>query len=140
MWTSASHAPSKALVAFAAFAGIAASEPAFSGMWGAGDTLLVIDSQGGRLQTGCTLVQFAPIRPDRDGRFTTSAQVKQINLAPPVSAGETDDALPESPGTAATLAGQASGRTLNVTLSVEGQAPRALALVLGQRGMPARCL
>jgi hypothetical protein len=140
MWTSASRAPSKALIALAALAGVAAGEPAFSGMWGAGDTLLVIDSQGGRLQTGCTLVRFAPINPDKDGRFATAAQVQQISLSPPVSAGEADDALPEMAGKAATLAGQASGGTLNVTLTVEGQAPRALALTLGQRGTPARCL
>jgi hypothetical protein len=140
MWTSASRAPSKALIALAALAGIAAGEPAFSGMWGAGDTLLVIDSQGGRLQVGCTLVRFAPVRPDETGRFTTSALVEQISLAPPVGAGETDDALPETAGKPATLAGLASGGTLNVTLTVEGQAPRALALTLGQRGTPARCL
>jgi hypothetical protein len=140
MWTSASRAPSKALIAFAALAGIAAGEPGFNGMWGAGDTLLVIDSQGGRLQIGCTLVRFAPVRPDKDGRFTTGAQIQQISLAPPVSAGEADDALPETVGKAATLAGQASGGTLNLTLSVEGQASRTLALVLGQRGTPARCL
>ncbi len=47
---------------------------------------------------------------------------------------------PETTGKPATLAGQASGGTLNLTLSVEGQGPRTLALVLGQRGMPARCL
>jgi hypothetical protein len=140
MWTSASRAPSKALIAFAALTGIAAGEPAFSGMWGAGDALLVIDSQGGRLQIGCTLVRFAPVNPDKDGRFAATAQVQQISLAPPVSAGEADDALPETAGKAATLAGQASGGTLNVTLTVEGQAPRALALTLGQRGTPARCL
>jgi len=140
MWTSASRAPSKALIAFAALAGIAAGEPAFSGMWGAGDTLLVIDSQGGRLQIGCTLVRFAPVRPDRDGRFTTAAQVQQIDLAPPVSAGEADDTMPEPADKTATLAAQANGGTLNLTLSVEGQPARAASLVLGQRGMPARCL
>lgn len=140
MWTSASRAPSKALIAFAALAGIAAGEPAFSGMWGAGDTLLVIDSQGGRLQIGCTLVRFAPVHTDANGRFTTNAQAEQLSLAPPVSSGETDDALPETAGKPATLAGQANGGTLNLTLTVEGQAPRTLALVLGQRGTPARCL
>ncbi|MBO9581176.1 MAG: hypothetical protein J7498_09830 [Sphingobium sp.] len=140
MWTSASRAPFKLLVAFTALACTAAGEPVLTGMWGAGNTTLVSDAQGGRLQTGCTLVRFAPVRADKDGAFNTSARLEQLSLAPPVGNGEADDALPEPPAQPATLAGRASGGTMTLTLSVEGQAPRTFTLVMGQRGTSARCL
>ena len=109
-------------------------------MWGAGNATLVSDAQGGRLQIGCTLVRFDPVSASKDGAFSTSVRIEQINLAPPVGSGEADDAQPETPAQAATLAGRTSGGTMTLTLTVEGQAPRTLALVMGQRGTPARCL
>lgn len=111
-----------------------------TGMWGAGNTTLVSDAQGGRLQIGCTLVRFDPVRADKDGAFRTGARLEQISLAPPVASGEADDAQPEPAAQPATLVGRASGGTMALTLSVEGQAPRTLALVMGQRGTPPRCL
>ncbi|HEY1125224.1 MAG TPA: hypothetical protein VGE65_06295, partial [Sphingobium sp.] len=126
MWTSASRAPSRALIILAALASTAAGEPVLTGMWGAGNALLVSDADGGRLQVGCTLVRFAPVRPGSEGAFSTGARVEQINLAPPVGSGEADDVQPEVPGQTATLTGRANGGTMALTLSVEGQTPRTL--------------
>lgn len=123
-----------------ALACVAAGEPVLTGMWGAGNATLVSDAQGGRLQVGCTLVRFEPVSAGKDGAFSTSARIEQITLAPPVGNGEADDAQPEAPAQVAKLAGRASGGTMALTLSVEGQAPRTLTLVMGQRGTPARCL
>jgi len=140
MWTSASRAPFKRLVAFAALTCTAAGEPVLTGMWGAGNATLVSDVQGGRLQIGCTLVRFEPVQAGKDGAFSTSARLEQISLAPPVGNDEADDAQPDPPAQPATLAGRASGGTMTLTLSVDGQAPRTLTLIMGQRGAPARCL
>lgn len=140
MLTSASRAPSRALVVLAALACTAAGEPPLTGMWGAANATLVSDAQGGRLQIGCTLVRFEPVSAGKDGAFGTSARIEQINLAPPVGNAEADDAQPEPPAQAATLIGRASNGTITLTLTVEGQAPRTFTLVMGQRGSPARCL
>jgi hypothetical protein len=141
MWTSASRVPSRALIAFAALACVGAGEPApFTGMWGAGDALLAVDAQEGRLQVGCTLVHFTPVRPSPDGQFKANGQAEQLSMAPPVGDSEADDALPETPAKAATLTGRAGGGTMDVTLAVEGEPSRTFRLVLGQRGTPARCL
>jgi hypothetical protein len=141
MWISASRAPFKALTALAALACVGAGDTApFTGMWGAGDALLAIDAQEGRLQIGCTLVHFTPVRPDRDGQFKASGQAQQLSMTPPIGDSEVDDVQPEAPARAATLTGRAGGGTMDLTLAVDGQAPRTLRLTLGQRGTPARCL
>ncbi len=80
---SASPVPFKRLAAFAALACLAATDaPPLAGMWGASDALLALDAQGGRLQLGCTLVRFAPLRLGADSRFSTSAQVEQLPPPP----------------------------------------------------------
>jgi hypothetical protein len=140
MWTSASPAPSRLLVCLAALACIAAGAPALTGMWGAGDALLAIDGQGGRLQVGCALVRFAPVTPDKNGQFRTAAQVEQINLAPPVADGPDDDAQPEPQQQNAVLTGTMGKGTMELTLTIDRQAPRTLQLVAGQRITPPRCL
>ena len=99
MWTSASPAPFRTARALACIAVaaclVAADSPPLTGMWGGADALLAIDAQGGRLQTGCTLVRFAAVSPDADGRFQTSAHAATLQLAPPVTDGEDDKALPD---------------------------------------------
>ncbi|HZV57187.1 MAG TPA: hypothetical protein VFF89_05885 [Sphingobium sp.] len=105
------------------------------GMWGAGDVLLALDKEGGRLQIGCLLARFAPVRPDAAGRFDVRAQVEPISALPPQS----DEDEAPAPA-AARLSGRAAGGTLDLVLERAGEAPRRLRLMLGQRGKQARCL
>ncbi len=133
--------PFKRLAAFAALACLAATDaPPLAGMWGASDALLALDAQGGRLQLGCTLVRFAPVRLGADSRFSTSAQVEQISVMPLVSDGDDDAEMPDPASRAATLSGRIGSGSADLSLAIDGQPPRALHLLLGQRGKPARCL
>lgn len=138
MWTSASRGLSErlklALVCLAGAASIAATGPSLAGMWGAGDALLAIDAQGGRLQVGCQLVRFASPRLDAQGRFSTAAQVERLSLRLP----EEDEA--EEAARPATLSGRIADGAAELVLTVDGQPPRNVRLMLGQRGKPARCL
>ncbi|GEM_PF-1677460 len=114
----------------------AAQEAApLAGMWGAGDALLALDAQGGRLQIGCLLARLAPVRPDAAGRFDVHAQVEPISAMPPQS----DEEEAPTPATAR-LTGRIEGGAMDLTLERPGEAPRRLRLMLGQRGKPARCL
>ena len=140
MWTSALPVRFKLLTAIAALTCVAATDAPLVGMWGAGDALLALDAQGGRLQVGCSLVRFAPVRPGADGRFSTSAQVEQISIMPRVSEGDDDAELPEPAERPATLSGRIGGGSVDLSLAIDGQPPRALHLMLGQRSNPARCL
>jgi len=141
MWISVSRAPSRLLVGIAALACIAAGEPpALTGMWGAGEALLAIGTDGGRLQIGCTLVRFGAVTPDRNGQFRADAQVEQIDAAPPVADGPDDTALPEPPPHKALLTGTIGKGAIDIVLTVDGQPPRTLQLVPGQRITPPRCL
>ncbi len=141
IWTSASRVPSRVLIGLAALACVAAGEPApLAGMWGAGDALLALDAQGGRLQLGCTLVRFDPVRLQADGRFRASGQAETLSAMPLLAQGE-DDTEQSAPGdTAATLSGRIAGGAADLSLAIEGKTTRELHLVLGQRGTIARCL
>ena len=123
-----------ALIAASALLSAAASATPLTGMWGAGDALLAIDTQGGRLQLGCTLVRFAPVEADASGQFATDARAEKLQVMLP----EEDEA--ETPSTPARLTGRLGGGRVELTLTVQGQAPRTVQLVAGQRGKPARCL
>lgn len=108
--------------------------PPLSGMWGAGDALLALDAQGGRLQIGCQLARLSPVRPDASGQFTADAQVETLKVMLP----EDDEAEPAP--VPAKLSGRIGAGRIDLTLTVQGQAPRQVQLVLGQTGKPARCL
>jgi hypothetical protein len=103
-------------------------------MWGAGDATLALDAQGGRLQTGCLFARIAPIRPNASGQFSATAQVERLSAMLP------EDDAAEASATPARLTGRLGGGMIDITLTVEGQAPRRLQLAAGQRGRPARCL
>lgn len=138
MWTSASRVLSdrRLLACLAGAAFIAANEPpALAGMWGAGDATLALDAQGGRLQSGCTLLRFAPIHLGTDGSFSTAAQVDTLSAMPPA-----EEEAGEPTPRAATLAGRIGGGAADLVITVNGEAPRSLHLILGQRATPARCL
>lgn len=124
-----------ALAAAGASPAIAQEATPLAGMWGAGDALLALDKEGGRLQIGCLLARFAPIRPDTAGRFDVPAQVAPISALPPQS----DEDEGPAP-VAARLSGRVAGGTLDLALERAGEAPRRLRLMLGQRGKQARCL
>ncbi len=138
MWTSASRGLSErlrtVLLCLAGAISMAATEPPLAGMWGAGDALLALDAQGGRLQIACQFVRFAPLRLDAQGRFSTAAQVETLSLRLP----EEDET--EEVARPATLAGRIANGAAELVLTVDGQTPRNVRLVLGQRGKPARCL
>lgn len=125
-------------IAFAigAALGSAAGAPAapLTGMWGAGEALLALDAQGGRLQLGCTLARLAPVQPDRAGQFTVDAKVERIKVMLP------EDEEAEQASLPAKVSGRISGGRIDLTLTVQGQPPRQAQLQLGQTGKPARCL
>lgn len=128
----------RALLAGALLCGspvIAATEAEpLSGMWGSGDALLALDAQGGRLQVGCTFARLSPVRPDASGAFTVDARVETLTVMLP------EDDAAEAPPLPAKLSGRLVGGRIDLTLTVQGQAPRRLQLLAGQRGKPARCL
>ncbi len=96
--------------------------------------------RGGRLQLGCALVRFAPVHLGADGRFSTSAQVETISAMPLVSDGDDDAELPDPASRPATLTGRIGSGGADLSLAIDGQPPRQLHLLLGQRGKPVRCL
>ena len=122
------------IAALAASGATAADTPPLTGMWGAGNALLAIDTQGGRLQIGCTFALFSPVRPDASGHFTVDAQVQNLKVLLPEEGDAEPSALP------AKLSGQLGGGRIELVLTAQGQAPRTVQLVAGQRGKPARCL
>ena len=121
-------------------AALAAGPAPLAGMWGAPDALLVFDAQGGRLQTGCTLIRFAPVGRDANGAFETRAQATQLDAQPPSETADEDKEEAPPPSKPATLSGKVSGGAMDLSLTVEGQAPRSFHLLLGQRGNPPRCI
>jgi hypothetical protein len=123
------------IVAFAAATGaVAADAPPLTGMWGAGDATLALDAQGGRLQIGCTFALLSPVRQDASGRFTVDAKVQSLKVLLP------EDDETEAAAVPARLSGQLGGGAVNLILTVQGQTPRQVQLIAGQRGKPARCL
>ena len=124
----------KVMALMASPALVAADAPAFIGMWGGGDATLAIDAQGGRLQLGCQLILFAPVRPDASGGFSAPARVETISTMLP------EDDAADRPALPARLEGKLRAGGMDLTLQADGQQPRLLRLIAGQRGKPARCL
>lgn len=121
-------------IAIAAAGLTAADAPPLTGMWGASDALLALDAQGGRLQVGCQLARFTPVHPDASGAFAADAQVESLKVMLP----ENDAAEPAAQP--AKVSGRIGNGRIEITLAVQGQAPRTLQLLSSQIVKPARCL
>jgi hypothetical protein len=130
--------PLMAALAAPALLGAGVAAP-LAGTWGAGDAQLILGPTGGRLVQGCALVLLDPVRPDASGRFSVQGSIATLDMRPPQeSADETVTQAAET--RPATISGIFAGDRLTLDLTVAGEAPRRLSLVLGQRVRLARCL
>jgi hypothetical protein len=126
------------LLAGLAATGAAAQTP-LAGTWSADDATLVLGPEGGRLQSGCTLVTLAPVSADARGRFSAQGRIEAISVLPPDERADEDVAEPAQTRPAQ-LVGEVHGGAVTLELTAGGEAPRHLALTPGQHARPRRCL
>lgn len=115
------------------FAVPAWAAPRVTGVW-SGDRLELTSSPDAtRVTTDCAEGDFAPLRPDRRGRFTAHGTYAAAAPGP-----QPADAFGDA---AATIAGSVSGNTMTVTIAATGMASReAHHLVRGRHVKLVRCL
>ena len=114
------------------FAVPATAAPPVTGVWSGGRLELTSSPDATRVTTDCAEGDFAPLRPDRHGRFSAHGTYAASAPGPQ---------LADAPGGApATIAGRFSGNTMTLTIATAGMASEAHHLVRGRHVKLVRCL